>query len=57
MAVKIFAEDILNGVLRKLYIDINEAGMLLSVIGNTEICQVVAPKMTARLSMPKWIFI
>ena len=56
MAVKISAEDMLYRVMRKLRIDINEAGMLLSAIGDTEICQVVDPKMTARFSMPKWIF-
>ena len=55
-AVKISAEDMLYRVMRKLKIDVNEAGMLLSAIGNTEICQVVDPKMTARFSMPKWVF-
>ncbi|MDD4835220.1 MAG: acetamidase/formamidase family protein, partial [Lutispora sp.] len=55
-AVKISAEDMLYRVMRKLHMDINEAGMLLSAIGNTEICQVVDPKMTARFSMPKWVF-
>lgn len=55
-AVKISAEDMLYRVIRKLHMDINEAGMLLSAIGNTEICQVVDPKMTARFSMPKWVF-
>ena len=55
-AVKTSAEDMLYRVIRKLHMDINEAGMLLSAIGNTEICQVVDPKMTARFSMPKWVF-
>lgn len=52
-AVKASAEDMLNLVMKKLGMGINEAGMLLSAAGNTEICQIVDPKMTARFSIPK----
>ncbi len=56
-AVKESAEDMLHIVMKKLNMDINEAGMLLSAVGNTEICQIVDPKMTARFSMPKNIIL
>ncbi|MGG1659255.1 acetamidase/formamidase family protein [Brevibacillus sp. NRS-1366] len=32
-----------------------EAGMLLSLIGDLRICQVVDPLMTARMELPKWV--
>lgn len=52
-AVKTSAEDMLHLVMNKLGMGINEAGMLLSAVGDTEICQIVDPKMTARFSIPK----
>ncbi|SHJ07557.1 acetamidase/formamidase family protein [Lutispora thermophila] len=52
-AVKTSAEDMLHLVMNKLGMGVNEAGMLLSAAGNTEICQIVDPKMTARFSIPK----
>lgn len=32
-----------------------EAGMLLSLVGDLRICQVVDPLMTARMELPKWV--
>ncbi|UPA29333.1 hypothetical protein L0P85_12050 [Terrisporobacter glycolicus] len=40
----------------KLPMDVHEAIMLLSITGNMEICQVVKPLVTARMTMPIWIF-
>ena len=38
-----------------LGMDLGEAGMLLSVVGNLHICQIVDPLMTARMEFPLWI--
>ncbi|WML44423.1 acetamidase/formamidase family protein [Neobacillus sp. PS3-40] len=38
-----------------LDIGIDEAGMLLSLVGDLRICQVVDPLMTARMEFPQWI--
>lgn len=32
-----------------------EAGMLLSLVGDLRICQVVDPLMTTRMELPKWV--
>jgi len=53
VAVRMAANDMLDIVMDKLKLSLNEAGMLLSVLGHAEICQVVDPKVTARFSMPK----
>ncbi|GAV24286.1 acetamidase/formamidase [Carboxydothermus islandicus] len=42
-------------VLTDLGLDLNEAGMLLSAVGDLQISQVVDPLKTARLVMPRWI--
>lgn len=39
----------------QLKLGIDEAGMLLSVLGELKICQVVDPLMTARMEVPKWL--
>lgn len=36
-------------------INLTEASMLLSVVGNLHICQIVDPLMTARMEFPLWI--
>lgn len=40
-------------VMEKRAVSFNEAGMLLSAAGHTQICQVVDPKLTARFALPK----
>ncbi|SCY69229.1 acetamidase/formamidase family protein [Alkaliphilus peptidifermentans] len=40
---------------KELKMDIHEAGMLLSMVGNLKICQVVDPLKTARMELPLWI--
>jgi len=42
-------------LMNKLGLSFNEAGMLLSACGNLEICQVVDPKRTVRMAVPKSI--
>ena len=32
----------------------NDAGMLMSLVGDLKICQVVDPKQTARFEFPRW---
>lgn len=34
---------------------LDEAGMLMSAVGNLRICQVVDPLMTCRMEFPKWV--
>ncbi len=53
VAVRQSANDMLDLVMRYGSLSLNEAGMLLSCLGQTHICQVVDPKMTARFAMPK----
>lgn len=46
----------MNEVLQKhLGYTFNDAGMLLSAVGNVQICQVVDPKRTVSMSIPKYI--
>lgn len=54
-AVRTAANDMLDLAMEKLGLSLNEAGMLLSALGSTEICQVVDPKMTARFAVPRWL--
>lgn len=49
------AHDMLQIVMAKRGLGLKEAQMLLSACGDTEICQVVDPLVTARFSMPKEI--
>ncbi|SFH90732.1 amidase [Tindallia magadiensis] len=55
-AVKISTESMHQMLMTKTGMTFNEAGMLLSVAGNTEICQVVDPLLTARYALPKKVF-
>ena len=52
-AVKIATEDMHKIVMKQLDMSFNEAGMLLSLIGDTEIAQVVDPLLTARFGVSK----
>jgi len=53
LASKRAIKNIRNMTAKKLNIDNNTAGMLLSAIGNLEVCQIVDPKLTVRFGMPK----
>jgi amidase len=54
-AVKTATAEMHNIVMRKLGLSYNEAGMLMSAVGNVQICQVVDPSLTVRFAMPKTI--
>lgn len=54
-AVKQSVSDMHEIVQKKLGLDYNKAGMLLSAAGDVQICQVVDPERTARFCMPKTI--
>ncbi|KLT15730.1 acetamidase/formamidase family protein [Neobacillus vireti] len=42
-------------IVEQLGLPIDEAAMLLSLVGDLRICQVVDPLMTARMELPQWI--
>ncbi|WP_066306941.1 acetamidase/formamidase family protein [Bacillus sp. FJAT-29814] len=42
-------------IVQELGIETDEAGMLLSLVGDLRICQIVDPLMTARMEFPQWI--
>lgn len=42
-------------LVKELGINADEAGMLLSLVGDLRICQVVDPLMTARMELPNWV--
>jgi amidase len=52
-AVKIATHEMLEIVMDKFDMSYNEAGMFLSAVGDTEICQVVDPLFTARFGISK----
>lgn len=54
-AVKQSVSDMHEIVRKKLALNYNKAGMLLSAAGDVQICQVVDPERTARFCMPKTI--
>lgn len=43
-------------IAQKTGLPISEISMLMSMVGQSEICQVVNPLKTARFSVPKWLF-
>ena len=52
-ASKMAVLNIIGMIVSKMGLDRNDAGMLLSTIGELEICQVVDPLMTVRFGIPK----
>lgn len=52
-AVKTATEDMHQWIMAETGLSFNEAGMLLSAAGSTEICQVVDPLLTARFGLSK----
>lgn len=49
------AKNMHRFLVKDVGIDAQEAGMLLSLVGNLRICQVVDPLMTSRMEFPLWI--
>lgn len=54
-AVDISAIDMYKLLSERLNLDNNTIVMLMSAVGNSEICQVVDPLKTARFVMPRWV--
>ncbi|WP_121664879.1 acetamidase/formamidase family protein [Metabacillus litoralis] len=54
-AVKLSVEDMVELLQDKLNLPLSELTMLLSAVGQTEICQVVDPLVTTRFLVPKWV--
>jgi len=54
-AVRQAAADMRQIVMQELGLSFEEAGMLISAVGDAQICQVVDPKLTARFAMPRAI--
>lgn len=54
-AVKVATLDMANILMMKNQLSFNEAGMLLSAAGNLQFCQMVDPKRTVRMEVPKTI--
>jgi amidase len=54
-AVKIATEEMIDRIVEKTGLPLSEVTMLMSAAGQTEICQVVDPLVTARFVVPKWL--
>ena len=54
-AAKLATELMVDRVVEKTGMPLSEATMLMSAVGQVEICQVVDPLMTARFAVPKWL--
>ncbi|PFG12142.1 acetamidase/formamidase family protein [Bacillus sp. es.036] len=54
-AVTLATELMVDRVMEKSGMSISEATMLMSAIGQVEVCQVVDPLLTARFVVPKWL--
>ncbi len=55
LAVKAATLDMAKILMAKRGLSLNEAGMLLSAAGNLQFCQMVDPKRTVRMEVPKTI--
>lgn len=55
-AVQASIDQMIDMVMERTGLSLNETGMLLSLVGQTQICQVVDPLKTARMVVPKWVF-
>ncbi|PLR87744.1 acetamidase/formamidase family protein [Bacillus sp. V33-4] len=54
-AAKLATVNMHQFLVKQLGLEMDEAGMLLSLVGDLRICQVVDPLMTARMELPQWI--
>lgn len=54
-AVIVSTKNMFEILSTKLPIEAHELVMLMSAVGNTEICQIVDPLKTARFTMPNWV--
>jgi amidase len=54
-AVKRSVEDMIGLLSKRIDLSFNQMNMLCSAVGQTQICQVVDPLLTARFLFPKWV--
>ncbi|MED3554007.1 acetamidase/formamidase family protein [Cytobacillus praedii] len=54
-ACKQAAEEMIDRIAEKTGLPIYEVTMLMSAVGQAEVCQIVDPLMTARFVVPKWL--
>lgn len=54
-AVNVSVYEMAELIKNKIDMPLDKIAMLLSLVGNTEICQVVDPLKTARFNVPKWV--
>ena len=54
-AAKTAAVEMIERIAEKSSLPVSEITMLMSAVGQSEICQIVDPLMTARFVVPKWV--
>ncbi|WP_313893521.1 acetamidase/formamidase family protein [Psychrobacillus sp.] len=54
-ATKIAIEEMIDRIVEKSTLSLEEVTMLMSAVGQIEICQIVDPLMTVRFVVPKWL--
>lgn len=54
-AAKLAASEMIERITKKSGLPLSEVTMLMSAVGQSEICQIVDPLMTARFVVPKWV--
>ncbi|RHW43567.1 acetamidase [Neobacillus notoginsengisoli] len=54
-ACKLATEEMIDRLIDKTGLRLSEVTMLMSAVGQAEICQVVDPLITARFVIPKWL--
>lgn len=54
-AAKLAASEMVERIVEKSGKPLSEITMLMSAVGQSEICQIVDPLMTARFVVPKWV--
>lgn len=54
-ACKQAAEEMIDRIAEKTGLPLDEVTMLMSAVGQAEVCQIVDPLMTARFVVPKWL--
>ncbi len=54
-AVKVATELMINRICRKTGMSVSDVTMLMSAVGQVEVCQVVDPLVTVRFVVPKWL--
>lgn len=54
-ATKVATEQMVDRIVQKTAMSLSEVTMLLSAVGQVEVCQIVDPLVTARFVVPKWL--